>query len=65
MRGADSYTRRFRYWQFWGLILAVVVDLLVFALPVFALAVLLVLFQPDGWRWLERLTTVVRQMQEG
>jgi len=64
-RRSGSYAHRFQQWQFWVIILAILFDLLAFAIPIFALAVLLVLLQPDGWRWLAQLTEMIRQIQEG
>lgn len=65
MRGpSGTYTRRFTYWEFWIALAAVVFDVVAFAIPVFALAYLVVLMQPQGWRRMAWLTDMLRRIQD-
>lgn len=60
-----AYARRFNRWEFWVALIAVLVDVVSFAIPLFALAFLVVLFQPQGWRWMGWVTELLRRIQEG
>ncbi len=42
-----AYARRFNRGEFWVALIAVLVDVVSFAIPLFALAFLVVLFQPQ------------------
>lgn len=64
MAGAD-YARRFGRWEFWVASAAILFDLISFAVPMFALAFLVVLLHPEGWRGLAWLAETVHRMQEG
>ena len=60
----STYARRFRYWEYWAALAAVLFDVVSFVVPLFALAFLVILLQPRGWRWMARLTDVLRRVQE-
>lgn len=65
MAGPQStYVRRFRYWEYWAALAAVLFDVVSFVVPLFALAFLVVLLQPRGWLWMAWLTDVLRRVQE-
>ncbi|MFQ5881224.1 MAG: hypothetical protein ACE5I9_01945 [Candidatus Methylomirabilales bacterium] len=64
-RASGTYTRRFMYWEFWAALAAVVFDMLSFVAPLFALAFLVALLQPQGWRSMAWLADVIRRVQEG
>jgi hypothetical protein len=51
-------------WEFWIALAAVVFDVVSFVVPLFALAFLVALFHPQGWRWMVWVTDVLRQVQE-
>ncbi len=61
---SESYTRRFMRWEFWVAVAAVVFDVVSFVVPLFALAFLVVLLQPKGWRWMAWVTEKLRGVQE-
>lgn len=60
----STYTRRFTYWEYWVALAVVVFDVVSFVVPLFALAFLVVLLRPHGWRWMAWLTDVLRRVQE-
>ncbi len=64
-RASGTYSRRFMYWEYWVALAAVLFDVISFVVPLFALAFLVVLLQPQGWRWMASLTDVLRRVQEG
>ncbi len=64
-RISGSYARRFKHWECWVALAAVFFDAVSFVLPLFALAFLVALLHPHGWRWMARITDVLRQIQEG
>lgn len=59
-----TYARRFMFWEFWAALAAVVFDMVSFVVPLFALAFLVALLQPQGWRWMAWVTDVLRRVQE-
>ena len=61
---SGSYTRRFMFWEFWAAVAAVAFDMVSFVVPLFALGFLVALLQPQGWRWMARITDVLRRVQE-
>ncbi|MCH7896598.1 MAG: hypothetical protein V3R69_00790 [candidate division NC10 bacterium] len=63
-RSSGTYARRFMCWEFWFALAAVVFDVVSFVVPLFALAFLVALFHPQGWRWMAWVTDVLRQVQE-
>ena len=63
-RATGTYTKRFKYWEYWVALAAVVFDVVAFVVPLFALAFLVVLIQPRGWRWMASVTDVLRRVQE-
>ena len=63
-RSSGTYARRFMCWEFWIALAAVVFDVVSFVVPLFALAFLVALFHPQGWRWMAWVTDVLRQVQE-
>lgn len=64
-RPSRSYAKRFTTWEFWVAVAAVVFDVVSFVVPIFAFAFLVILVQPQGWRWMAWLTDVLRRIQEG
>ncbi len=64
-RTTGAYAKRFNRWEFWVALMAVLVDVVSFAIPLFALAFLVVLFQPQGWQWMAWVTELLRRIQEG
>lgn len=64
-RTSDSYARRFTTWEFWIAVAAVVFDVVAFMVPLFALVFVVILLQPQGWRWMAWATDVLRRIQEG
>ena len=64
-RASGTYTRRLMYWEYWGALAAVLFDVISFVVPLFALAFLVVLLQPQGWRWMASVTDVLRRVQDG
>lgn len=63
-RLSGGYSGRFKHWECWAAVAAVLIDVVSFVIPLFALAFLVVLLHPHGWRWMARLTDVLRHMQE-
>jgi len=63
-RASASYTSRFAHWEFWIALAAVLFDVVSFVVPLFALAFVVMLLQPQGWRWMAWITDVVRRIQE-
>lgn len=63
-RSSGTYARWFMCWEFWFALAAVVFDVVSFVVPLFALAFLVALFHPQGWRWMAWVTDVLRQVQE-
>jgi hypothetical protein len=61
---SGTYARRFMFWEFWAALAAIVFDMVSFIVPLFALAFLVALLQPQGWRWMARVTEVLRRVQE-
>lgn len=61
---SGSYARRFKTWEFWIALAAVLFDVVSFVVPLFALAFVVMLLQPQGWRWMAWITDVVRRIQE-
>ncbi len=64
-RPSGSYARRFTTWEFWIAVAAVVFDGVAFVVPLFALMFVVILLQPQGWRWMAWATDVLRRIQEG
>lgn len=64
-RPSGSYVRRFTTWEFWIAVAAVVFDVVAFVVPLFALVFVVILLQPQGWRWMAWATDVLRRIQEG
>lgn len=63
-RISGGYAGRFQHWECWAALVAVLIDVASFVIPLFALAFLVALLHPHGWRWMARLTDVLRRMQE-
>jgi hypothetical protein len=61
---SGSYARRFTTWEFWIALAAVVFDVISFVVPIFALAFVVILLQPQGWRSMARITDVLRRIQQ-
>lgn len=63
-RISGGYAGRFKHWECWAALVAVLIDVVSFVIPLFALAFLVALLHPHGWRWMAQLTDVLRRMQE-
>lgn len=64
-RTPGTYARRFMCWEFWAAFAAVLFDVASFVVPLFALVFLVALVSPHGWRWMARVTDMLRRVQEG
>ncbi len=63
-RASGRYARRFMYWEFWAALAAVLFDVVSFVVPLFALAFLVALLHPHGWRWMAWVSDLLRRIQE-